>query len=357
MKAAIGNVKILPFEEGSQDADRAGLLFANLNTRSSSTGALSIMDGVVIVLHNTYAAALTDKNDIRKVNSITGNMALSLSRNGEIMMVEAHPHPAAEAVFALETRGLPIRGYAFTFNVKNLNADGREIFLKDNFLLTLTPINGNSMSMYNFDVTIDKASAKSDRFEIVFKQNTVLPVTFTHIAAHELYGDVKVNWRVATEEKMSHYEVEHSRNGIDFGKAIKFNARNESPASYEWLHVQPGIGDHFYRVRAINSEARSITTRIVKVNIGSNENPAFKVFPTNITKTSAVTVQLTNMEKGSYMLQVSDMAGRIISSQEIEHAGGSAALILSFPTSISKGKYIIRLEGKSGVFAASVLRH
>jgi hypothetical protein len=210
---------------------------------------------------------------------------------------------------------------------------------------------------YEFDATNEEGSLKADRFEIVFKQSTVLPVTFTDITARELRGDVQVSWSIATEDRMSHYEVEHSRNGTEFGKAVKVDAKNVSPASYAWLHVQPGVGEHFYRIRALNLEGRSLTTRIVKVSIGSMGNPSFKVFPTIISQTRNLTVQMTAMEKGSYTLQVIDIGGRVISARTIDHAGGSASLILNLPQTLSKGNYHVRLLGKSGNYTEVVMQH
>lgn len=357
MKANTAQVGILPFEEAGGDEAKPGVLFTNLHTKSASTGNLSAIDGISILLGNGYTPGLTDPLDIRKVNSHTGGVALSINRETDILMVESQPVPTDEVLFPLETRSLSKRSYAFTFHVNNLNAAGREAFLKDKFLNTLTPINLENVTEYGFEGTSDAGSVGPARFEIVFKQSSVLPVTFTDIVAREINDDVKVNWGVATEEKMSHYEVEHSRNGTEFAKAIKVDAKNQSPANYEWLHNQPGTGNHFYRIRAINLEGCSHTTRIVKVTIGHKGNPAFKVFPTIVNQSRNVTVQITAMDKGSYTLQVTDMGGRVISTQKVEHAGGSASLILNLPPALSNGKYNIRLQGKSGSFVESVMQH
>jgi hypothetical protein len=353
VKAGIDEVDFLPFEE---IANTYGVLHANLNGRTNS-GSLNLYDGVAIVLNDKFGTAATDINDIRKPYSLDGiGNAMSLNRNGTMLAIEAHPNPKAESVFPLETPSLTATGmYAFTFKANNLTRDGREARLRDKFLQTETPVQLEAATRIDFEGTQDEGSTKPDRFEIVFKQGSVLPVTFKDITAGEIHGDVQVNWTVATEIKMSQYEVEHSVNGTEFGKATKVDAKNVSPASYGWLHVQPGVGDHYYRVRAINLEGRSLTTRIVKVNIGNMGNPEFKVFPTVVSKTRNVTVQMTAMEQGSYTLQVTDMSGRVISARTVEHAGGSASLLLVLPV-LSKGKYNVRLYGTSGNFVEAVLQ-
>ncbi|MCU0387354.1 MAG: hypothetical protein MUE71_01970, partial [Chitinophagaceae bacterium] len=107
----------------------------------------------------------------------------------------------------------------------------------------------------------------------------------------------------ATEENMSHYEVEYSRNGTQFAKGVKVDAKNTSPADYEWWHMQPGEGNHFYRVRAIDHDGKNLLSRIVKVNIGAGK-PDFKVYPTVVSTSPVVTMELTSLKKGNYTVQV-----------------------------------------------------
>jgi autotransporter-associated beta strand protein len=183
----------------------------------------------------------------------------------------------------------------------------------------------------------------------------ILPVNITMVSATVVQGNVKVSWNSATEDGLKHYEVEHSINGTEFGKSVKVDAKNTSPAAYEWLHVQPGTGDHFYRVRAFNLEGRSLVTKVVKVTLG-DKAPGFKAFPTIVSSTRQITLQLISLDKGRYTLQVTDMAGRVISARTIDHNGGSASMIMQMPPALSAGKYIIRLTGTSGNFVQPMVK-
>jgi autotransporter-associated beta strand protein len=183
----------------------------------------------------------------------------------------------------------------------------------------------------------------------------ILPVNITMVSATVVQGNVKVSWNSATEDGLKHYEVEHSINGTEFGKSVKVDAKNTSPAAYEWLHVQPGTGDHFYRVRAFNLEGRSLVTKVVKVTLG-DKAPGFKAFPTIVSSTRQITLQLISLDKGRYTLQVTDMAGRLISARTIDHNGGSASMIMQMPPALSAGKYIIRLTGTSGNFVQPMVK-
>jgi hypothetical protein len=56
------------------------------------------------------------------------------------------------------------------------------------------------------------------------------------------------------------------------------------------------------------------------------------------------------------LLQMEANSARLISAQTIDHAGGSASLLLNLPPALTKGKYNVRLYGKSGNFAEAVLQ-
>ncbi len=356
MKVDIKTVDEIPFEVEPASGLKPGILYTNFNARNS-TNNLSLMDGVAVLVGYGFKSETTDASDIKKIFSFTDpGTSLSLVRDGLRLGIEAYPEPETESVFYLRTTGLEKGNYALTFGVRDLYRDGREIFLKDNFLRSETVISAINSSQYDFEVTDDPMSLQPSRFEIVFKQGTVLPVTFTSVNAVEQQKNINVTWGIATEEKMSHYEVEHSRNGTEFAKAVKVDAKNVSPASYEWLHILPGTGTHFYRVRAYNLEGRNLTTRVVKVTIGSG-SPAFQVFPTVVSAGNRqVTMQLTSMEKGLYNYQISDMSGKVIQTGKIEHNGGSVSMLLQLPPALSAGKYNVRLIGASGSFIEPIVK-
>jgi hypothetical protein len=355
MKVDITTVNVTPFEVEPSTTLKPGVLFANFNTRNDAN-ELSLMDGVAVLMAFGFKAETTDESDIKKIYNFTdAETSISLARNGLRLGVEAYPEPETEAIFYLYTKGLEKRNYALTFHAMDLQRDGREIFLKDNFMGTLNPISDMKDSQYDFAGTDDALSLQPNRFEIVFKQSTILPVTFTRLQAVEQDKNIKVSWSLAAEKNVSHYEVEHSRNGTDFSKAVQVAANNTSPASYDWLHIQPGAGNHFYRVRGVDNDGKFNTSHIVKVTLGSNK-PAFTAFPTVVPNTRQVALQINSMKAGDYILQVTDMSGRVIQSQKLKLDNGAYAQILQLPPALQSGRYNIRLAGESGSFLQVIVK-
>jgi uncharacterized protein (DUF2141 family) len=85
-------------------------------------------------------------------------------------------------------------------------------------------------------------------------------------------------------------------------------------------------------------------SRVVKVNIGADK-PEFKVYPTVVSATPDVTLEMTSLKKGKYTVQITDMSGQVILTQTVQHAGGSAAQMLRIPAALASGRYNVRLMG------------
>jgi hypothetical protein len=143
---------------------------------------------------------------------------------------------------------------------------------------------------------------------------------------------------------MSHYEILYSRNGTDFEKARRVEAKNTSPAYYEWLHQNPGSGLHFYKVNAIDEAGKILVSKVVRVTLGGQVS-SFTVYPNPIGRNPQITIALDNLPAGTYSIQFMDMAGRMLKAHTLQYPGGSAAQLIALPKQLAAGKYFIRLSG------------
>jgi hypothetical protein len=352
IKANITSVNVLPFEAGS------GLGSGVFNIdfgRMDADNKLQIMDGAAILFGN-YSTATTDKNDVGKIYGIvSSNEHISIKRDDKIFSFEAYPYPDTEARFPLEILNLNANTkYGF-----NLIANGipprYEAFVVDHHLKEEKKIDfvGSGFE-FAFETKADSASFDADRFEIVFKSSGVLPVVLTDVQAIETNKDVLVTWNTSTEADMDYYTVEHSRNGTEFSKGYKESALNTSPAKYEWLHKNPGIGVHFYRIRATDLDGKHLLSRVVKVDIGAQKTDLI-VYPT-VLQTNSVSLQMNAMKSGDYNIQVTDMAGRVIQARKMVIANGSATMLMELPATLSAGKYNVIVTGPEGKFVKPFMK-
>jgi hypothetical protein len=353
---ATNTTALVPFEVGNNDPGvKPTSIYVNLH--KVTNGEKELIDGALAVIGDGYQSETSDKLDIKKISTFVGNFSAAFVRDNQRLAVDAIPVPAETTQLNLEFGYGNIANGNYSIEVVSEHNlfNGMSAWLIDRQNGTEKEIKFNEQMFHDFSVNSnEEGSNNPGRFYIEIRVLNVLPVTFTTLRAYEQQKDIVVNWQVATEEKMSHYEVEYSRNGIDFGKGQQVAAQNVSPANYNWIHKDPGAGVHFYRVRAMDVDGKHLLSNIVKVNI-NNGKAGFKAYPNVVGSSRQVTVEMSAMERGTYTLQISDMSGRVIQTQSIQHGGGSASQVIQLPF-MSTGRYNIKLEGQSGRFNEVIMK-
>lgn len=347
-----GTPAISPFEVPGNNP--SGLLFTNLYTRGSN-GQLGLADGVLAVFDGANKADATDKNDISKLKNFTGDLGIALNQSGQYLTIEGRPVIKDGDKLLLAVTGLENKTYSFAFKPSEMQLEGREAFLVDKFLTTETPISLKNETRYDFEGVANEASKAVDRFEIVFKQSTILPVNITRVSAAEVQGNIKVSWNSATESGLKHYDVEHSVTGREFKKLGRVVARNVNGADYTFLHQLPGNGNHYYRLRSEDVDGKNTISQIVKVSLGEMK-PGIVIYPNVINASNRITLQLNGLNSGKYQINLTDMGGRILMSQNIEHNGNASAQTITLPATLSAGKYLLHVAGNENSFTEALIK-
>jgi hypothetical protein len=171
-----------------------------------------------------------------------------------------------------------------------------------------------------------------------------VPVTFSSISAIRQDKNVLVSWKVANEMDISQYEVEHSSNGRNFTllgtKAARGNGSGIT-LQYNLLDVQPFAGDNFYRVRSIGFGTDSKYSEIVKVNMAEDAS-MITVYP-NPVKDGNIGLNLNNLPKADYDLNLYGVNGQLVLRQRINHPGGSQRLMIPVGMGYAKGVYTLEM--------------
>ncbi len=195
--------------------------------------------------------------------------------------------------------------------------------------------NGTKPGIYKFSV-----------FSIVDGDQVVLPVTFTLLRAYQQGAAIHINWSVASETGIDHYEVERAGDGRLFGTVASQPARDgNSSNTYIATDMQPLTGANYYRIKAIGKDGQVMYSTIVSVTLGTDGMAGLLVYP-NPVKNHLCHVQLTNLAAGTYHLGVYSMAGQLVASQQIQHAGGSSSQKLYLPAGTAAGVYVVKLAGQ-----------
>ncbi len=176
-----------------------------------------------------------------------------------------------------------------------------------------------------------------------------LPVTLYELKATPKGSGIEVSWNVSMESDMVRYEVERSNNGVNFTKVGEVRAVN-SMQLYKYIFgdVAPNSGANFYRLRLIDQNAAPKYSLIVKVDL-AGKHSAVAIYPNPVFQ-QAITLQMNDMNRGTYALELYNHAGQLVYTKMIHHEGGSVTRSLSLPAGLAKGVYSVRFRMDNKAF-------
>ncbi len=206
--------------------------------------------------------------------------------------------------------------------------------------------------MFNV-VSTEPASSAVNRFRIVYKQSSILPVNFTSVTAVKKVRDIQVAWKVATESGIKQYEVEHSLNGTTFNKSADVSTSGKNgTAIYQWLDVNANAGNHYYRIRALQNDGSFLLSQVVLVKMGESD-AALKVYPNPLTG-NRLNMQLTDLEKDKYNIGLINAKGQQVFMQTMDHPGGSVTKTIDLTNKLPAGVYYLQIKSAKTQLTAVV---
>jgi hypothetical protein len=151
---------------------------------------------------------------------------------------------------------------------------------------------------------------------------------------------------VTNESNIASYQVERSVNGSSFNSiaAVPATANGTAVKNYSSTDANAVNGANYYRVKSISGNGEVKYTSIVRVNIGK-AGTEVTVYP-NPVKGNVLSLQFTNMERGTYTVKLYNAAGQTVMTRTITHNGGSASEQLTLPNA-AKGVYQLEVTGEN----------
>ena len=204
-----------------------------------------VADGNAVAFNSQYQNKL-DVNDAIKIYNTGEN--LSLKRQGIMLSIEARSPVTASDTIYFDMKNVSKQTYHFQFSPESMGNDGLKAYLVDNYLKTKTEVSLGGVSSSDFTVNSDAASYAADRFMIVFKQSSVLPITFVSLTAAQKDKNIVVEWNVQNEQMILQYAVEKSVDGVNCVKKETVEQKNSGLASYQWTDKAIAPRNNYYRI-------------------------------------------------------------------------------------------------------------
>lgn len=318
-------------------APLAGSQRLTYNVYADNNGSVDIVDGGLVVFNDAYSNAV-DNNDVRKSQNFGENIGIIRS-NTDLVVEKRQAINGTDTVF-FNINQMRETGYRFDMVITGIDPLITGAVLQDKYTGTNTALDiTGATNAYTFTVDVNAASKAADRFRVVFRQSTVVPVSFISIKAAQAGKNIAVQWNVASEVNVATYEVERSTDGSRFSKAGTVAAKQA--ATYNWLDENAVNGSNYYRIKSVDNNGQAKYSSIVKVTIGK-AGAVITVSP-NPVQGNFINIQFTQEPAGKYGVRLINIAGQVVYNRTMQHAGGSASQTFTLPSALVSGIYQLEI--------------
>ena len=315
--------------------------FLRVSLYTATGPGAAIADGNAVAFDEGFSNDI-DGDDAFKL--LNGGENFGIKRAGKILAVEAKAPLMPNDTIFYYMSNLKRQTYQLRIVPENMENVGEEAVLFDKFLNISIPVSLQDTSIVNFSITSNSASATTDRFEIVFRETSVLPVTFISLTGTDKDGNVLLKWNVENESGMEKYEVERSSDGNRFIPIGTVAAINEEAATYEYTDRYHQEGNNYYRISSFTKDGKISHSQIVKVSLASAGS--ISVFPNPVVD-GIINLQLKSEPAGKYQVRLINSLGEVVVEKSISETSGNDKEAIRCPH-LTKGIYQLEITKPDG---------
>ncbi|MGB1217697.1 MAG: T9SS type A sorting domain-containing protein, partial [Saprospiraceae bacterium] len=194
-----------------------------------------------------------------------------------------------------------------------------------------------------------QAPNQSFTFDVL---DCALPVELISFTGNKKGADVILNWNTTSEINNDYFVVEHSLNGDSFEKIGQVNGSGNTTyeVNYDFTHKNPRVGYNYYRLRQVDYDGSFEYSNVVRVRFDSKENSIY-VRPT--VASNEVTLVLTQKFETQATLQVMDVAGRILMTENMEMNVLEMTLSIE---DLASGHYFVKVKGDNETYTTRFVK-
>lgn len=301
-----------------------------------------LVDGNATVFGAEFSANYDDR-DVDKMSNGSDKFGIDDKQSHELV-IDTRPGLSENDTIHFAMYDPFYEQYRLRFIPQNFNTT-LQAWLLDNFLQSETPVSlSGDTTEYGFVVNNQAGSYAADRFKLVFKRISVVPVRFISIDAQRNPDlTITVQWKIAHEQNVDHYEVERSASSNGFNKIGETAASNS--AMYSSIDANPLLGDNYYRVKAVDATGEFLYSGIVKVGPVKGSP---KVVVVNPVRKKEIQVRFENMEAGNYQAALFNELGQLILSQSMLVQTAAELKTVHLNKTVATGAYQLSISNSDG---------
>lgn len=177
-----------------------------------------------------------------------------------------------------------------------------------------------------------------------FSPGSVFPVRLLDFAASQASNAILLQWIVADEENLDHFEIEKSLDGSAFNRTGIAKANNLGTYTYtDPLNGESGYTHSlFYRLRLVNKDSSFTYSKTVNVPLVAVVR--FGIYPNPAV--SFVQLKFSTVISSQVEIEIVDMTGKVVQKRTLP-AANTNVLPLPLP-GMARGEYLIRAKWQGG---------
>lgn len=167
-----------------------------------------------------------------------------------------------------------------------------------------------------------------------------LPATGLTLTGSLSNNNVSLNWKTLSEINTKDFQIQKSSDGINFTSIASLPASGNSPTESRYSYIDGGMTSaiQYYRIKLVDIDGKeSYSNTIVIRQTGSVK--MIKAFPNPAT--GPVNIEFSNM-KGSYTVNLHNLAGQIIHTQKAEITGNVQYVVVN-RGQFTAGAYLLKV--------------
>ena len=186
--------------------------------------------------------------------------------------------------------------------------------------------------------------------------NGVLPLKFLSFIAKQNQSHLLLDWEVAKDSSILHFEIQKSDNGIDF-KTIATKSKvdifkdniNSWNYSYTWVNNSSGFS--YYRIKMISVTGQTLYSSIEFVKPDLDKNKLLLIYPNPAS--DQIMIEIPGNRNEKLLVSILNIAGKNIQTIQKNFSNGKASLNISY---LQNGIYLVRVESAGQLLIGKIVK-
>ena len=181
-----------------------------------------------------------------------------------------------------------------------------------------------------------------------------LPVTLISFNAFNKNCNISADWKVENEMNFDRYELQISKDGINFHTISTIKAQNKSAytttVSINDLDPQLRVNNVVVRLKMVDIDGSFKFSKVVSLpgKCNGNSQQEFYVFPNPVTAQDYITIASKGKEfEGKYQLVLIDISGKVYAVKQV-NLNSVSTLRFEVNNRLAAGKYFIKIRKVDG---------